>query len=211
MTVERSPGPVASRGTGAQSRPTHRLTNRWCWEFFTYQPRFTVLLSTNHLPNIEGVDRGLWRRLLVLPFEVAIAEPDQDPHLLGKLRAELAGILSWIVEGCLEWQRVGLEPPMSVQMATAEYHDDVDVIGQFVEERLVAEAEAWVGLQEVYAAYRLWAEDSGYPRLTAQQLSNRLREHGLRLTKDAPRTHRSRLRGHRIEYHRAGPQGGSLT
>lgn len=187
------------------------LTARFLYkEFFTYRPQFTVFLSTNHLPNVEGIDRALWRRILLVPFTVTIAEPDQDRDLLNKLRAELPGILGWMVRGCLDWQSTGLEPPISVQMATAEYHNETDIIGQFIEESLVAVADAWVELRDVYDIYKFWCERNGYRQMTAQQLSNRLREHGLTLTKDAPRTHRSRLRGHILVDSKAGRAASQL-
>ena len=167
-------------------------------EYFSYLPQFTVFLSTNHLPNIEGIDRGLWRRLFLIPFTVTIPEPDQDRDLLAKLRRELPGILAWMVQGCLAWQRQGFDPPVSVQMATAEFHDETDLVGQFILECLTPVAEGWVELQSVYAVYKGWCERNGYTAMGAQQLSHRLRDHGMTLSKDAPKTHRSRLRGHII-------------
>jgi phage/plasmid-associated DNA primase len=85
---------------------------------------------------------------------------------------------------------------MSVQMATAEYHDETDLVGQFIAECLRPVTQGWVELRSVYAVYKSWCERNGYTPGGAQQLSQRLRDHGLTLTKDAPQTHRSRLRGH---------------
>lgn len=176
-------------------------------EFFTYVPQYTVFLSSNHLPSIEGIDRGLWRRIFLIPFTVSIPEPEQDEGMQAKLLAELPGILAWMAEGCQAWQQVGFDPPLSVQLATAEYHDATDLIGQFIGEHLVADAEAWVELKNVYAHYKAWCEANGYPRVTSQQLANRLRDHGLTLTKDAPKTHRSRVRGHKLANHSGGEAG----
>ena len=46
--------------------------------------------------------------------------------LQDKLKAEWGGILQWAVEGCLEWQRLGLAPPSAVRDATDEYLADED-------------------------------------------------------------------------------------
>jgi putative DNA primase/helicase len=167
-------------------------------EFFTYVPQYTVFLSSNHLPSIEGIDKGLWRRIFLIPFTVSIPEPEQDEAMQKKLRAELPGILAWMVEGCRAWQERGFDPPLSVQLATAEYHDAVDLIGQFIAEHLVPDPDAWVELKDLYGRYTSWCTTNGYSALSAQQLSSRLRDHGLTLTKDAPRTHRSRIRGHKL-------------
>jgi len=41
--------------------------------------------------------------------------------LTEKLLSERDGILAWAMEGCLEWQRVGLKPPAAVSSATDAY------------------------------------------------------------------------------------------
>jgi len=53
-----------------------------------------------------------------VPFPVTIPEEERDPHLLGKLRAELPGVLLWALEGLREWQAQGLAPPPAVRQAT---------------------------------------------------------------------------------------------
>ena len=36
---------------------------------FTFWPQFKLFLNTNHLPKIHGTDRGIWRRVMPIPFE----------------------------------------------------------------------------------------------------------------------------------------------
>jgi putative DNA primase/helicase len=47
---------------------------------------------------------------------------------------ELPGILNWAIEGCLEWQRYGLQEPPEVTRATEAYRDETDILGQFTRE-----------------------------------------------------------------------------
>ena len=72
--------------------------------------QFTPLLATNHKPEITGTDLAIWRRIRLVPFTVTIPRRAR-PDLAAKLRAELPGILTWAVEGCLAWQRTGSTPP----------------------------------------------------------------------------------------------------
>ena len=81
---------------------------------------------------------------LLGPFErsfvenpVAPHEAKKDPYLGDKLKTEASGILAWLVRGCLTWQKEGLNAPDVVQAATASYRKDEDIIGRFIDERLI--------------------------------------------------------------------------
>jgi putative DNA primase/helicase len=86
---------------------------------------------------------ALWSRVLLIPFTLAFVDkPDPekpnerqaDPDLSEKLRGERAGILAWLVAGCLEWQRTTLDPPQLVRGATKEYRDAEDTFEMFKRE-----------------------------------------------------------------------------
>lgn len=57
------------------------------------------ICNANKLPQTDDKTHGFFRRLLIVPFDVTIADKDQDKSLSVKLRAEYAGILNWIIEG----------------------------------------------------------------------------------------------------------------
>jgi putative DNA primase/helicase len=75
------------------------------------------------------------RRLLLVPFTVEIPKPERDPKLADKLKAEWPAILRWAVDGCLEWQRIGLAPPAVVTAATDDYFAGEDSFGQWLEDK----------------------------------------------------------------------------
>jgi len=161
-----------------------------------FRPCFSLLLSTNHLPKLEGADQGFWRRFLKIGFNVSIPEPDQDPQLLSKLADELPGIFNWLADGYSRWSEQGLDPPTSVLMETAEYRSDIDVIGQFMEQELDRAEGVDTPLERVFARYTIWCSAAGIKRpLTANNLAIRLREHGVEFGKH-PHTRRSVMRDH---------------
>ena len=86
-------------------------------EFEEIQPTWKPVLSTNHLPDIDGGDLALLRRLVLIPYDHVVPEAERDPELGEKLWAEASGILRWMVEGCREWQEIGLAEPSSVRAA----------------------------------------------------------------------------------------------
>jgi len=94
--------------------------------FFSYVPQFKLIGFGNSKPTIRETSHGIWRRFVLVMFRATCSEADKDPHLLDKLRAELPGILAWAVQGCLEWQRVGLSPPDAIKAATTEYRESED-------------------------------------------------------------------------------------
>lgn len=103
-------------------------------DFWEFSPTHHVWLAGNYRPIITGTDHGIWRRIKLIPFEVVIANADQDKKLPHKLAGELSGILNWAIEGCLAWQRDGLGEPQRVQTATKKYSSEMDEVGQFIKD-----------------------------------------------------------------------------
>jgi putative DNA primase/helicase len=145
------------------------------WQF---DPTHKALLVTNHKPEIRGTDEGIWRRIRLLPFEVRIPDGQQDKHLPERLRAELAGVLTWCVQGCLAWQREGLEAPAEVRAASAAYRSEQDVLAAFLAECCVEHAQAKAKASALYDAYRAWANRSGESPVTQRRFGSALKERG---------------------------------
>ena len=97
-------------------------------------PQFKLFVVGNHKPRLRSVDEAIRRRLNLLPFMRRIPERERDKHLSEKLRAEAGGILRWMVEGCLAWQRHGLQPPESIRQATEGYFAAEDSLANWIED-----------------------------------------------------------------------------
>ena len=100
-----------------------------------FKPTWTAIMPTNHKPIIKGGDHGIWRRLMMLPFQrnydsdpVAV----KDPNRSEKLQAELQGVLAWLVRGALEYQLQGLQEPPKTLAARADYKDEMDLLGEWL-------------------------------------------------------------------------------
>ncbi len=130
-------------------------------EFFEFKPQFKAILGTNHKPIIKGQDHAIWRRIRLVPFAVTIPEEERDRELPEKLETEEEGILAWVVRGCLEWQKIGLNEPEEVWAATAEYKNESDVLAEWMEDCCVVSSSASASVDELYRSYRQWCDDSG--------------------------------------------------
>jgi P4 family phage/plasmid primase-like protien len=104
-------------------------------EFFSFMPTFKIFLATNHRPQIMGTDSAIWDRVRLVPFEVRIEETKQDRGLGAALAEELPGILNWALEGYRAWRRDGLQTPEPVWVATSEYREEMDVLGNWIADR----------------------------------------------------------------------------
>jgi putative DNA primase/helicase len=154
---------------------------------FSFTPTHKFWIAANHKPRVGGTDTGFWRRVHLIPWTVTIPEAERDRDLRAKLRAELPGILRWIVEGAIEWHRSGLRPPPAVLAATKEYRQDEDVIGAFLEERCTTEPGARVDAASLYATFRAWAEANGERQMTARAFGEALDEREFKRTKSNSR------------------------
>jgi putative DNA primase/helicase len=143
-------------------------------DFFTYLPQFKLVFMGNHKPEIRTLDPAIRRRTHLVPFTVKPKAIDRE--LGEKLRAEYPAILAWMLEGCLEWQRVGLLAPPAVVDANEEYFDESDPFSQWVLECLApADAETWVPLLDLFDSWREWTNRQGGYVGKIQRLSSLLK------------------------------------
>ncbi len=126
-------------------------------EFFEFKPRFKCILATNHKPTVRGSDGGIWRRLILIPFENSIPADERDVHFVDKvLMPELSGILAWMVAGAKEYNKVGLKIPASIKAATDEYRDNSDVYGEFFVDSVIESASDSVTTAILWIKFASW-------------------------------------------------------
>jgi putative DNA primase/helicase len=158
-------------------------------DFFDFVPKFKLFITGNHKPKLDNVDEAMRRRLLLVPFTVQIPVEERDPQLADKLKAEWPAILRWCIDGCLEWQRIGLSPPAIVTAATADYFDEQDVVKEWLEECTKDGGPyAFTASSALYASWKTWCDERGIPPGSAKTLAGILTDRGWTLA----RTNRTR-------------------
>lgn len=138
---------------------------------FEYNPEFKIWVATNHKPVIRGTDVGIWRRIRLIPFEVNIAKEKVDKGLKYKLRKELPQILAWAVQGCIKWQKEGLEPPKCVEGATQDYKAEMDLLANFMESCIVVDYTSAenISANDLFAVYSKWAKENNEYEMTSRK------------------------------------------
>jgi putative DNA primase/helicase len=139
-----------------------RITARFMrQDFFEYKPQFKLFVAGNHKPGLRAPDEAMRRRLNLLPFDVTIPAEERDPELEQKLKAEWSGILRWAIEGCLAWQRDGLNSPEIVNRATSDYFVEEDSLARWLEDRTERRDGAWESASDLFSDWKNWAESAG--------------------------------------------------
>ncbi len=127
-------------------------------EYFQFVPTFKIVMATNHKPRVGGMDHAIWRRIKLIPFVKTFPVEKQDRKLSEKLEAELPGILAWMVEGCLRWQKEGLGSTDAIDEATDEYRNQMSDVQMFLADCCLVNEEEMVQSSVLYGEYVSWCE-----------------------------------------------------
>ena len=144
-----------------------------------FEPTAKFFLATNHLPVVRGTDEGIWRRLVVIPFERTF-DVNIDPGLAATLRAEMPGILTWAAQGALLWWSTKKVPvPAAFTAPTKAYRHEQDAVRGFLEDCTERVPDAKVEATALYQAYTQWCEEQGRAALTQGEFGSRMtKTHG---------------------------------
>lgn len=152
-----------------------------------FQPQFKVLISTNHRPVIRDGGQSMWRRLRVVPFSVTIPEAERVANLTELLLEEREGIFAWLIKGVRLYREERLSPvPDVVLAATQDYREEMDVMGEFFKDCLVAEEGSQCRAQDLYDAYREWSRSKGRHVDSQVIFARHLSERGLEKKRQGP-------------------------
>jgi putative DNA primase/helicase len=130
-------------------------------DYFDFDPTHKLLVAGNHKPSLSSIDEAMRRRLLLVPFTVAIPADERDPDFAAKLVPEHPAILRWMVDGCLEWQRDGLAVPEPVRQASDDYFANQDTLEQWLEDCCLDHRNnplAFEATRTLFDSWKAWAE-----------------------------------------------------
>ena len=131
---------------------------------FHFVPSHTLVLYTNHLPKVGANDDGIWRRLIVIPFNAKITG-DSDIKNYADYLYDHAGsfIMSWIIEGAKKAYDMDFKVPLPkvVEDAIEAYREDNDWLGHFLADCCDIDKAASEKSGELYQAYRAYCLQNG--------------------------------------------------
>jgi len=162
LANEAPSGRSLSESTVKQVTGGEEMTARHLHEsFFEFMPCFKLVLSFNQKPRVRGQDEGIWRRILMVPFDQFIPKEKRDKLLTTKLKAEASGILNWMLDGYRIWRERGLVAPESVLHATDEYRSESDSVGEFMRAATRRMKGQRIQANKLFEIYTKWAGVNG--------------------------------------------------
>lgn len=163
--------------TGAETVEARHLYGKPFKAVPTWHPHFTV----NHKPLVRGTDNGIWRRVMLVPWNATFRGDKADPYLKEKLLGEASGILNWLLYGFSKFRDLGgLCPPACVTEATDEYRDENDRFGAWLEEHCVLSLGTQTAAADLYSNYSGWCKTNNEFTLSSTAFGKELNKRNLR-------------------------------
>ncbi len=140
------------------------LIRRLHAEFNEVYPTFKLVISGNHKPDVRGADDGIWRRVLLVPWDIQIPKEKVDKRLPEKLWEERTGVLNWLIEGALDYLQYGLMIPDEVRAATDTYREESDPVGAFIDAycQITGDPDDEVDPKTLYVTYKKFCEEENH-------------------------------------------------
>lgn len=149
-----------------------------------FGPRFRfinyakMIFSANRIPGAsDRDDDAYYSRWIIVEFYRQFDDKDKDPHLLEKITTpqELSGLLNWALDGLdrlIENEKFSYNKSLEeVKLMMQKSSSDV---AAFVQDRLVKMEGNFVSKEEMYQAYRKYAETEGFTPMSKTKLGHRL-------------------------------------
>lgn len=150
-----------------------RVLYRGTHTMYNYGKLFT---SFNKLPQVEHT-HGFFRRWIIFPFIVTIPEERQDADLARKFKAELAGILNWVLAtlpGLLS--RKAFTHSAECDAALSDFRRTSNSALSFFADRCVLSSDHTNKLKDIYIAYKTYCDEEGYKPFGKKEFQNTLRQ-----------------------------------
>jgi len=128
-----------------------------------------LVMACNNPPRFRDRSYGLWRRMIMLPFNYVVPEGKRIQALGRKIfRKEAAGIFNWSLQGM---ERLNARGGFSLSKAVTEAHSDYQLecnpTMAFLQDYIVVCAEGKIDVDRLYRAYQRWCKLNGYRPLNA--------------------------------------------
>jgi len=146
---------------------------------FEFPETWKIWMDCNHLPRVRDTDESIWNRLMVIPFDCAVAKEKINPQLGKQFLAEEAeGILAWLARGLRSWINKGLKPPVSIGAQREEWKAESDTLKQWMNADCVLGSEVSATSIQLYESYHRWRAIHNMYEISMVMFARNMKEHG---------------------------------
>ena len=122
--------------------------------------RFKLAVASNSKPNLRRVGKEMERRIRLVKCNASIPDEEVDRNFRERMIAnEGPQILNWILDGAMRWKEAGLTHPDSIQSATRDYLQSVDILGDWLLE--CTEQSGQTERPKAYENFKAWFAKQG--------------------------------------------------
>jgi putative DNA primase/helicase len=145
---------------------------------FEFKPKFSLVMTTNALPVIDGADDALTRRIILIPFSNVVPEAERDSTLNSQLKSEASGIFNLLLIGLQDYHEQGLAIPDDIREERSRYAASSDMLASFLSDETVEDDAGTAKAADLYNRYRHWCGMSGLRCLSSPQFKRELIKKG---------------------------------
>lgn len=157
---------------------------------FSFIPTHTTVLCTNHLPSVEALDNGTWRRLVVVPFQAVIHDSEEIKNYTEYLFQNSGGaVLSWMIQGAQKFieSDYKISQPEIVKRAIKAYQAENNWIQNYLFECCETDRAYFEKAGKLYNNYKDYCINTGESVKSCPAFKKAMLEAGYK--------HRSNARG----------------
>ncbi len=144
-------------------------------------PTARLMLACNNRPRFSDRSGGIWRRVMILPWNIQIPEGERvqnmDKPWWWEQSGELPGILNWALHGWLRLRKQGVFTVSKIaEDAVDDYQREANPAREFLVEHYQTNADGGTELcAEVYDRYQKWCRNNGYRPLASRTFGKEVR------------------------------------
>lgn len=155
-------------------------------EAYEIRPTHKTWVRGNHKPSVQDSSDGLWRRIDLIHLKRQFAESERVTNLDQViLDNERDGVLTWMVQGCLDWQKTGLDTPEAIKAETLKYRKETDFIEMWLDQNCIKLPSAKEFLSALFWNYKNFLNHMDIKGPTQIRFSKELESKGFEKSKSS--------------------------
>lgn len=155
-----------------------------------------IICCVNKFIVTNECNRAFKRRTDIIPFSQTFEGKNDDPNLLETLIKEhLPSVLNWLIEGAIEWERLGhkVDRPRCLEESMKDYWRYVDSVQSFLDEMDYKPCDKTDGLimplVEFHRMYTSFCNDEASEPVKYTEFRNSLAKRKFQLPKPGNKAH----------------------
>lgn len=181
---------------------------------FTFRPRTKYIFASNQMPTFDGINHGIRRRMMIVPFKRIFKPEEQRKTLVAELTTEVPGILQWALIGAkrLVKQNYQFSKSLAAAQSAEEFENYTSSAIMFFREGYVHDIDGFMDNEDIYKEYQDWCSRTGKRPLSMTHFNRDLRDNlGVKQKTKWSTAKNKTVRGHCVSMRYDDPPPVELT